>query len=181
MKTKIIHSIIHSREQLETAAGELAQLKLEHACVTTAMEMEVAAAQKRHQPRLQSLAQQIESREAGLQSYCQREKGALFALKKSLDLMLATVGFRTSPPRVEKLDARESWCVIARRLAKLDWGRDYLHLPAPEVNKERLLAHRARLTPEQLHEAGIKFEQGENFYLEIRSEVVAPVSVREAA
>jgi hypothetical protein len=45
--------------------------------------------------------------------------------------------------------------------------------PEPEVNKEKLLADRARLKPEQLQEAGLRIEQDENFFIRPRSDVIS--------
>ncbi len=92
---------------------------------------------------------------------------------------MATVGFRTEPPSVEK-KGKDTWGAIAKRLAALDWGQPYVNDPAPEVDKKALLADRAKLTEEQLDQAGIRFEADEIFYISPKSEV-AEKSVQQAA
>jgi phage host-nuclease inhibitor protein Gam len=181
MKNKIIHCIVNSREELETMVADTARLKIDFTNLTSAMELEMAAIQKRYQPALQSLAKQIEIKESNVVNYCRRERDTLFASKRSLKMMLATIGFRATPPRVERIDSKARWASIARRLANADWGRDYLHTPAPEINKERLLADRTKLSEVQLGEVGLKFEQGENFFLEPNSKVAKATRMREAA
>ncbi len=180
-QNKIIHCIINSREELEVMVADAARLKIDFTNLTSAMELEQAEIQKKYQPALQSLAKQIEIKESNVVTYCQQERDALFASKRSLKMMLATIGFRATPPRVERVDSKSRWTSIARRLGSVDWGREYLHTPAPEVNKERLLADRTKLSTEKLAEVGIKFEQGENFFLEPNSKVAKASRVRQAA
>ena len=112
--------------------------------------------------------------------YCQKNRVALFPEKKSLDLLLATVGFELIPPRVDKLSGKDTFGKIGLRLENLDWGAAYVRYPDPEVNKEKILADRTKLKPEQLREAGLTIEQDENFFIRPRSDI-AEQSVREAA
>lgn len=172
--------LVPSREALDATVSEIATLKLQHAAAKTALELEIAAAQERRQGQLLALAQQIESREAGVFLYCQKHRAELFPDKKSLDLPVATVGYRTDPPSVEKCSKKDTWRTIARRLEDLDWGNCYLTTPEPDVDKKALLADRARLTAAQLSAAGICFQQDEVFYITPKSPV-AEKSVREAA
>jgi hypothetical protein len=104
----------------------------------------------------------------------------LFADKKSLDLLLATVGFELTPPRVEKVSSKDTFGKIGLRLETIDWGAAYVRYPDPEVNKEKILADRASLSADQLRDAGLKIEQDENFFIRPKS-AIAEQSVKEAA
>jgi hypothetical protein len=104
----------------------------------------------------------------------------LFPEKKSIDLLLATVGFETTPPRVEKTRSKDTYGKCALMLATLPWGEAYIRYPEPEVNKEKLIADRAILTPEQLRDAGLQIAQDENFFIRPRSDV-AEATVKAAA
>lgn len=179
-RQKLEPCIINTRAALETVVADVVKLKLEHAQETAVMEQEIADVQKRHQENLLGMTRQIEAREAGVFVYCQKNRAALFPEKKSLDLLLATVGFELTPPRVEKISGKDTFTKIGLRLENLDWGAAYVRYPDPEVNKERILADRARLKPEQLQEAGLRIEQDENFFIRPRSEVIEQ-SVKEAA
>lgn len=179
-RQKLEPCIINSRPALECVVADVVKLKIEHTLATASMERELADVQKRHQDSLLNLARQIEAKEAAVFVFCQKHRAELFPEKKSLDLLLACVGFETSPPRVEKINNKDTFVKIGLRLESLDWGAAYVRYPDPEVNKERLLADRAKLRPEQLQEAGIKIEQDENFFIRPKSEV-ADQSVREAA
>jgi phage host-nuclease inhibitor protein Gam len=179
-RNKIEPCIITSRAALDAVVADVVKLKLEYTEATACMEQEIAEVQKRHQDRLLNLGRQLESREAGVFVYCQRNRAALFLEKKSLDLLLATVGFELTPPRVEKVSGKDTFSKAAARLEGLDWGLTYVRYPDPEVNKDAILADRAKLKPEQLREAGLRIEQDEIFFIRPKS-AVAEQSVREAA
>ena len=179
-RQKLEPCIIGSRASLEAVVADVVKLKLDHAQATASMEQEIASVQKRHQENLLCLGRQIEAREAGVFVYCQKNRAALFPEKKSLDLLLATVGFELTPPRVDKISGKDTFSKIGLRLETLEWGTDYVRYPDPEVNKEKILADRAHLKPGQLQEAGLKIEQDENFFIRPKSDIVEQ-SVREAA
>ncbi len=179
-KEKVPACLVLSRESLDAVVAEVATLKLQYAAAKAALELEIAAVQEKRQERLLALGKQIESREAGVFIYCQQHRSELFPDKKSLDLLLATVGYRTEPPSVEKCSKKDNWSAIAKRLEALDWGAAYITTPEPDVDKKALLADRDRLTAEQLSAAGIRFEQDEFFYITPKSDV-AEKTVMEAA
>src|SRR5277367_3363915 len=77
----------------------------------------------------------------------------------------AVIGFRVSPPRIDRASRKWTWAEVAVKLSELAWGRRYLRTPAPEVNKEALLADRAELSTAELKQAGIKIVQDERFYI----------------
>lgn len=171
-KSKVISMMIASREAMESVVADIVRLKLQHARLTAAMEEEIAAVQKRHQEAAAELCRDLASKEASVQAYCEQHRGELFRHRKSLDLLLAEVGFECTPHRVEKRIGRASWASIARRLQKLAWSAEkYVRLGAPEVDKQALLKDRHTLTPERLAQAGIKFAQDENFFIRPRSEL----------
>jgi phage host-nuclease inhibitor protein Gam len=179
-RQKLEPCIISSRAALEAVVADVIKLKIEHTQAAAVMEQEIAEVQKRHQENLLGLGRQIEAREAGVFVYCQKNRAALFPEKKSLDLLLATIGFELTPPRVDKISGKDTFGKIGLRLENLDWGAAYVRYPDPEVNKEKILTDRAKLKPEQLEEAGLAIEQDENFFIRPKSDVLEQ-SVREAA
>src|SRR5580658_9802523 len=179
-KEKIQTIPIVSREGLDAAVAEVATLKIQYAAAKADMELEIARVQERHQEQMLALAKHIEFREAGVFVYCQQHRAQLFPEKKSIDFLLATVGFRIEPPSVEKSSRKDTWSAIAQRLEASAWGTRYVNTPEPEVDKKALLGDREKLTAEQLSEAGIRFEQDELFYITPKSEVAAR-TVLEAA
>jgi phage host-nuclease inhibitor protein Gam len=179
MKEKMKPRIISSREGLQAVVADVVAAKLQHADLTVQMESGVAAVQARFQEPMAALARQIEWDEAAAQVWAERNK-AEFGERKNLDLVMATVGFETTPHRVEMVNSKDKWGKVARRMEALDWAEDYLRQPDQEVNKQRLLTDRTKLTRQQLAEAGIEFAQDENFFIRPKSQVLQP-SVKEAA
>ena len=107
-KEKIQTVPIVSREALDAAVAEVATLKIQYAAAKADLELEIARAQERRQEQMLALSQRIEAREAGVFVYCQQHRAQLFPDKKSIDFLLATVGFRTEPPSVEKSSRKDT-------------------------------------------------------------------------
>jgi phage host-nuclease inhibitor protein Gam len=179
-KNKIIVPVIATKEGLEASVADVVSLKINYATATAAMELEIVAVQKRHQNRILELAKQIEIKETSVQIYCEQHRAELFPEKKSLDMLLATVGFELTPHRVEKRNSRDTWGKIALKLQALIWGEPYIRESDPDVDKNKLLSDRTNLTEDQLVQAGIRFEQDENFFIKPKSEV-AQGTVKQAA
>lgn len=179
-RQKLEPCIITSRQALESVVADIVNLKLQHTQATAAMEREIADVQKRHQEMLLGIARQIEAREAGVYVYCQKNRKELFPEKKSLDCLLATIGFELTPPRVEKINGKDTLGKIALRLENLQWGSAYIRYPDPEINKEKILADRTIMDAEELKSVGLKIDQDENFFIRPKSDV-AEQTVREAA
>jgi len=178
MKTKIKPVLIQSREGFNATVADIVTHKLRAAALLAEMEEKVVTVQKRYQDALADLDWAIEAGMAGAQVWAESHRGE-FGDKKSVDLVTAVAGFRTTPPRVEK-STKDTWGKIALKLQALVWGDKYVREAAPEVNKDALLTDRATLTEEQLKAAGVRFEQDELFYVDPKSQV-ASSSVREAA
>jgi hypothetical protein len=120
------------------------------------------------------------------ESWARGNPGALGA-DRSLACAHATLGFRTTPPRIERASRRWTWSRIALTLAGLAWGKRYLRIPSPEVDKEALLADLADLSPLELRQAGMRVVQGERFFItphqqaETASTPIAEPAWQEAA
>ena len=67
MSRKMKPVIVQTTEGFQALVGEIVNHKLDHAALTTAMEQEIAAVQRRYQDRLADLGRQIECGEAGAQ------------------------------------------------------------------------------------------------------------------
>src|ERR1700677_137465 len=169
-----------SREALDAAVAEVARLKIQYAAAKANMELEIADVQEKHQEQMLALSKRIEAREAGVFVFCQQHRRQLFPEKKSIDFLLVIVGFRIEPPSVEKNSRKDTWSAVAKRLETLGWGSRYVSPRDPEVDKKTLLSDRERLTPEQLAEAGIRFEQDKVFYITPKPDV-SEKTVLEAA
>jgi phage host-nuclease inhibitor protein Gam len=189
-KNKIPSIVISSREAMTTTVNDIVTAKLRHAEITAQMEQEIASVQKHYQERLAGLGREIQSKEAGVQLYCEQHRATEFTDKKSIDLTLATVGFRETPYRVEKARSKDTWEEIAVRMAAITTtdgngqtvfaGESYVTYSEPALAKAALLQDRARIPEDVLKAAGIRFAYDEIFYITPRSEV-ARATAKEAA
>jgi phage host-nuclease inhibitor protein Gam len=189
-KTKIPSIVIASREAMAATVNDIVTARLRHAELTAQMEQEIAAVQKRYQDRLADLGREIQSKEAGVQLYCEQHRAIEFTEKKSIDLTLATVGFRETPYRVEKIRSKDTWEEIAVRMASISTtdaggapvfsGENYVTYPEPTLAKALLLQDRPQIPEDILKAAGIRFAYDELFYIAPKSQLAGD-SVKEAA
>jgi len=181
--------VIASRAGMAAAVNEIVSTRLRHAELTAQMEQEIAGVQRRYATRLAEMEGTIANTEAGVRVYCEEHRSQVFTGKKSVELGMATVGFRETPYRVEKLRAKDTWEEIAGRMAGMRiagnegkgmefLGENYVTYREPALAKTRLLQDRVNIPGEVLKAAGIRFAFDEVFYIAARSLVG---SVREAA
>jgi phage host-nuclease inhibitor protein Gam len=176
-KEKSTPPIIVSREAMESVVADVVRLKLERAGRQAIMEGQIASLTKKHEPGILELDKEIERKEAGVYLFCTAHRATLFPKVKSIETLLATVGFELTPHSVEKRRKGDTWPTIAKRLLGLDWGKAYVREADPEVDKNALKNDRTKFTEEQLAIAGIKIEQDEIFFIRPKSEVAEATTV----
>lgn len=162
---------IISPESLDAHVAEIVRLKLRHAATTARMETEVVTVQKKFAAPLAELCDELKTREADAQEYCEAHRAVLFPEKKSRETNTAVIGFELTPPRVETSSKKIHWKDVVARLLRLPWGKAYVRTADPKPDKEALLADREKLTAEQLTSAGIQFLQDEQFFIRPKSEI----------
>ncbi len=156
---------IKSREQLDAVVANIVTLQLEQIEVVRAQAEEIEAIREKYRATLTELDRLLQIEGAWVETWA-RQNPEAFSTERTLRCEQATIGFRTITPQVERASRKWSWTEAAMKLAESAWGRRYLRIPAPEVNKEAILNDLANLSPEALREVGIKIVQGERFYLE---------------
>lgn len=109
----------------------------------------------------------ITALEADIELFCQEHKNEFNSKKKSIKLMHGMVGFRNVKPKVSLLSKKFKWEYAVDGLKKL-FGKKYLR-SVPEINKTLILENYSckKISDEKLAEAGLRIEQGENFYYDI--------------
>ena len=155
---------ISTRAQLEALLENIAELRREREAAFAAQEAELAAVRQRHRAQLTELQNLLALETSWAEAWARAHPEA-FKVDGSLACAYATIGFRTLPTRIERASRRWTWSRIALTLAGLAWGRRYLRVPAPEVDREAILADLAKLSPVELRNAGIKIIQGERFFI----------------
>jgi phage host-nuclease inhibitor protein Gam len=155
---------IQTRAQLEVLLENIASLQRERDDLFRAQEQEIAAVRQRYRAPLTQMETFLHVETGWAEAWARAHPEAL-AADGSLTCAHATIGFRAERPRLERASRRWTWTRIAVTLAGLAWGKRYLRIPAPEVDKDALLADLARLSPENLRSAGLRLVQGERFYI----------------
>jgi phage host-nuclease inhibitor protein Gam len=155
---------IQTRQQLDALLENIAHLQRERDDLYRAQENEIAAIRQRYRAPLAEMDNYLDLETSWAESWALAHPDA-FAANRSLACAHATIGFRATPPRIERASRRWTWSRIALTLADLAWGKRYLRVPAPEVDREALLVDLADLSPVDLRNAGICIVQGERFFI----------------
>ena len=156
--------VIQTRPQLEAVLENIARLQGEREALYRAQENEIAAVRQRYRAQLAEMDHYLDLETSWAETWAIAHPDA-FAADRSLACAHATLGFRATPPRLERASRRWTWSRIALTLAGLAWGKRYLCTPAPEVDKEALVADLAHLSPVELRNAGLRVVQGEHFFI----------------
>jgi phage host-nuclease inhibitor protein Gam len=155
---------IQTRQQLDGVVENIVQLQLDRDELERTQEREITAIRQKFRPPLAELDRYLAAEMSWVESWARENPGA-FNEKRSLDCTHAIIGFRITPPRIERASRKWTWSAVALKLADLGWGKRYLRVPAPEVNKEALLADRTELSATELRQAGLRITQEERFFI----------------
>lgn len=156
--------VIQTRQQLDAVLENIAQLQNERDDLFHRQREEIEAVQQKYRAPLAEMKNYLELETSWAEAWSRAHPEA-FAASRSLACASATIGFRPEPYRIERASRRWTWSRIASTLATLDWGRRYLRIPPPEVDREALLTDLADLSPVDLRNAGIKIVTGETFFI----------------
>jgi len=155
---------IQTRAQLDAVLENIVHLQRAREELRRAQENEIAAIRQRYRAPLTEMDHYLDLETSWAESWARAHPEA-FAADRSLACAHATVGFHAEPTRIERASRRWTWSRIALALGGLAWGKRYLRIPEPEVEKEALLADLPHLSPLELRNAGIKVVQGERFFI----------------
>ena len=155
---------IQNRQQLDAVVENIVQLQLDRDELERTQDREITEIRQKYRAPLAELERYLTLETTWAESWA-RENPEAFDDKLSLRCTHAVIGFRTTPPRVDRASRKWIWSAIALKLADVAWGKRYLRVPAPEVNKEALLADRAELSAAELRQVGLKIVQEERFYI----------------
>ena len=141
------------------------QLQLEREKLHRAQESEIAAIRQKYRAPLVELERYLDLETSWVENWARAKPGRTREQPPRSNGAHATLGFQTVPTQIERASRRWTWSRIALSLATLAWGKRYLRIPAPEVDKDALLADLAGLSLVELRNAGLKIVQGERFFL----------------
>jgi phage host-nuclease inhibitor protein Gam len=156
---------IQTRHELDAVVENVVQLQLARAALERDQEQEIAGVRQKFRGPLAELDRYLLLETTWVENWARSNADAFPDDARSLACTHATLGFRVSPARVDRASRKWTWTEIASKLGDIAWGRRYLRQPAPEVNKEALLADRAELDPAELRKCGVKIVQEERFFI----------------
>jgi phage host-nuclease inhibitor protein Gam len=155
-----------TRIEIETLIADVVCLQLRLDARRSEMEQAISEIRSSFSGDIDALEKELVEKRAHVQLWAD-ENREFFHGKKSLECHQATIGFRSGPPRLEKIQSNVPWNEVARKLGRFAWGNAYLRTPEPEpeVNREAILADRHKLLPAKLEKAGLRIVQDEKFYI----------------
>jgi len=156
--------VVQTRPQLEALLENIAQLQSERDQLHQQLEDEIAAIRHQYRPQLDEMESFLDKERSWAESWARANPDQL-GPDRSLACASATIAFEAAPVRIERASRRWTWTRIANTLAELPWGKTYLRIPPPEVDKDLLLADLAALSPEDLRTAGLKVIQADRFVI----------------
>lgn len=162
-----------TRPDIENLIGDVVCLHLRLEARRSEMEREISEVRNRHTSDIDTLERELADKRARVHLWAEDNR-EIFRGKKSIECHHGTIGFRSGPPKLEKIKPDASWDLIADKLRRMTWGAAYIRSPKPqpEVNKEALLADRHKLDAEKLKKAGLRIAQDERFYIAPRIRAV---------
>lgn len=192
---KVIHATISAGE-VETVMAEYAEADAKLEKITSSMDVQITKIREKYAAEIGQLTERKEAAFEKLQKYALEKKEELFpgisegkAKKKSLENTHGSFGFRTGTPALKTLKGF-TWESVKNLLK--EFLPDYVRTKE-EANKEKLLAERDEPLPLKGEEdpmkdvpederprisslfskVGIKVEQDETFFIDLKKEEVA--------
>jgi phage host-nuclease inhibitor protein Gam len=155
---------IQSRAQLDALLENIVHLQRARDELRQVQENEIAAIRQRYRAPLAELDHYLDLETSWAEAWARAHPDAL-GPGRSLACAHATLGFQSEATRIERGSRRWTWSRIALTLAEFAWGKRYLRVPEPEVDKDALLADLAHLSLLDLRDAGIKVVKGDRFFI----------------
>ena len=169
-KKKETATTIADRDELEQVMGEYASEEIERQRLVLAMEAELNEVRQRYEEAIADRSATCAGLFEDIQAWAVLNPDA-FRDRKSLALLHGTIGFRTSPPAVKQVPGVKAEHTVSRLVAQ---GFTDYYRTKTEIDKDAILADfSARKTDNAMLAAyGLRVEQKENFYAEVRHEEV---------
>lgn len=163
--------IPQSRQEASDAVAAIGRAQRELTRIQAAMNDELAAVKERYEEQATPFRDEIQSRTAGVQVWCEANRAQLTDGNKTKTAILPAgiVKWRLTPPAVKVKKALMASVLAALRAAGL--GERFIRT-AEELNKEAVLAD-----PDAVKSiVGIEIVQAEEFVIEPHADELAPAA-----
>lgn len=149
------------RDSAETAMGALAHASHQRDKLVAQMNLKLTAVREQFEPSIATLTEEV-SRQSDLLRAFADQHPDLFARSRSFKLVHGIIGYRIGNFALKTVKG-----ITWTRALNLIKDRLPVYVRTKqEVDKEAILADRARLTPNDLQRVGLRVEQAEAFYAE---------------
>lgn len=160
-----------SLAEAQDAANNYAKCAAKKDSLTAKMNEKLAAIREQYEPEITSLNEQMQEPVEVLESYAIANRDE-WGEKKSIELASCVIGFRTSPPKLEKKKG-VTWDYIVTLMKTNRLLKPFVRVKE-DVDKAALLKLQAdEKMVKQMNTLGITIEQDENFYVDTKKEKVA--------
>jgi phage host-nuclease inhibitor protein Gam len=153
---------IKTQDEAEAALGAYSLASNRLAKVAAEMNLKLTDVRQRYEAEMTELAETMKAEEKRLHAWADENPEA-FGKSRSLRLLHGVLGYRTGNWAVRLLRGTTAARAIA--LVKQVIGPGYVRT-REELDKEAIIADRARYDARTLAKCGLAIEQGEKFYIE---------------
>lgn len=158
---------IETRERAEEVVGEIARAVIAQDALTAEMEKRIQEVRSQYHLRAVKISLDLHCLLPAIQAWADSNPD-LFGKKRSVDMLHATVGYRTGQFQCKPIKGF-TWEKVKALLINKSLG--YTR-SAVEVDREKLIADRETLKAEGLTLRGVRVVQEETFYVEPKREEV---------
>ena len=151
---------IKTRDQAESAMDALSLAVHRRDKLQAEMNLRLTAVREKYEAELAELAETVTAETARLRDWADANP-SLFDAARSLKLLHGTIGYRLGNWAVKLIRGFKMERAVA--LAKTILGPSFVRTKE-ELDKDSILAERARIPPAQLASCGLRLEQAEAFY-----------------
>ena len=166
-RAKLLGPAIKTREQAVEMARECALIKINERLLTAKMDEQITAIRAQYQDSLSEAKQMKDEKLTMLEAWAEAHPEE-FGKAKSLNLIHATIGWRTGQPQV-KTAKGWTWDRVLEKLESAITWAGFIRIKK-EVDKAAIIAARDQLLDGDLKAMGVKIVQEEPFFLEPKTE-----------
>jgi len=162
-----------TKTQIGDAVEKFAHAKARLDHLTAKMNKECDAIRDGYREQLEAHIATMREQEAVCESWAKANRDIEFGKKQSIEFVHGTLVFRLGNIRL-KLPSSVTEAEAIAHLREYEGTEKYIRTPAPELNKDALIADRQIINRELLRLCGITFPQTERFYVEPRLDDPVP-------
>ena len=158
-----------SIQDVENGLYEIAKRDAEVAKMEARMNQKINSIKEKFDEESRQLRSESDMLRSEVAAFCIKNKSE-FIKERTKNFTIGSIGFRTNPPKVQLLNRKYN-LKTAIELIKRVFDGSYVRTKE-EIDKETILADysQKKLTDEQLAGVGLKVDQDESFFLDVKWE-----------